>query len=82
MKGGYDHYMQKEIHEQPESIQQTMRGRVDFQSASDKASSKASHSRAGDACASMTAWPLHLSSQLRPVHQGLLSGGSGSHERR
>ena len=31
MKGGYDHYMQKEIHEQPDSIQQTMRGRVDFQ---------------------------------------------------
>lgn len=30
MKGGYDHYMQKEIHEQPDSIQQTMRGRVDF----------------------------------------------------
>ena len=31
MKGGYDHYMQKEIHEQPDSIQQTMRGRVEFQ---------------------------------------------------
>lgn len=30
MKGGYDHYMQKEIHEQPESILQTMRGRVKF----------------------------------------------------
>ena len=30
MKGGYQHYMQKEIHEQPESIQQTMRGRVNF----------------------------------------------------
>ncbi len=44
MKGGYDHYMQKEIHEQPDSIQQTMRGRVDFQSAADKASSKVSHS--------------------------------------
>ncbi len=43
MKGGYDHYMQKEIHEQPDSIQQTMRGRVDFQSAADKASSKVSH---------------------------------------
>ncbi|KAL4421718.1 hypothetical protein ABPG77_002334 [Micractinium sp. CCAP 211/92] len=28
MKGGFDHYMQKEIHEQPESIFQTMRGRV------------------------------------------------------
>ena len=40
MKGGYDHYMQKEIHEQPDSIQQTMRGRVDFQSATDKAFSK------------------------------------------
>lgn len=48
MKGGYDHYMQKEIHEQPESIQQTMRGRVDFQSATDKASSKVSHPGAGD----------------------------------
>ena len=31
MKGGYDHYMQKEIHEQPESIMQTMRGRVRWQ---------------------------------------------------
>ena len=30
MKGGYDHFMQKEIHEQPESILQTMRGRVKF----------------------------------------------------
>jgi len=30
MKGGYAHYMQKEIHEQPESILQTMRGRVKF----------------------------------------------------
>ena len=28
MKGGYDHFMQKEIHEQPDSILQTMRGRV------------------------------------------------------
>ncbi|KAL6750133.1 hypothetical protein V8C86DRAFT_2820153 [Haematococcus lacustris] len=31
MKGGFDHYMQKEIHEQPESLLQTMRGRVQFQ---------------------------------------------------
>ncbi|GLI68179.1 hypothetical protein VaNZ11_012521 [Volvox africanus] len=31
MKGGYDHFMQKEIHEQPESLLQTMRGRVQFQ---------------------------------------------------
>lgn len=31
MKGGYDHYMQKEIHEQPESLMQTMGGRVKFQ---------------------------------------------------
>lgn len=30
MKGGYDHYMQKEIHEQPDSLLQTMRGRVQF----------------------------------------------------
>ncbi len=30
MKGGYEHYMQKEIHEQPESVLQTMRGRVKF----------------------------------------------------
>lgn len=33
MKGGYEHYMQKEIHEQPESVLQTMRGRVRFQTA-------------------------------------------------
>lgn len=32
MKGGYNHYMAKEIHEQPESILQTMRGRVSFAS--------------------------------------------------
>mmetsp|Transcript_5978 Transcript_5978/g.15895 ORF Transcript_5978/g.15895 Transcript_5978/m.15895 type:complete len:698 (-) Transcript_5978:1845-3938(-) len=31
MKGGADHFMQKEIHEQPESLLQTMRGRVQFQ---------------------------------------------------
>ncbi len=31
LQGGYDHYMQKEIHEQPESLLQTMRGRVQFQ---------------------------------------------------
>ena len=30
MKGSFDHYMQKEIFEQPESIINTMRGRVDF----------------------------------------------------
>eukprot|EP00803_Ostreobium_quekettii_P007601 evm.model.scf_98.2 EVM.evm.TU.scf_98.2 scf_98:6056-11396(+) len=30
MKGGFDHYMQKEIHEQPESLMQTLRGRVQF----------------------------------------------------
>lgn len=30
MKGGYDHFMQKEIFEQPETILQTMRGRVRF----------------------------------------------------
>jgi glucosamine--fructose-6-phosphate aminotransferase (isomerizing) len=32
MKGGYDHYMLKEIMEQPESIVNSMRGRVDFES--------------------------------------------------
>jgi glucosamine 6-phosphate synthetase-like amidotransferase/phosphosugar isomerase protein len=31
MKNGFDHFMQKEIHEQPESLQSTMRGRVQFQ---------------------------------------------------
>ncbi|PNH04315.1 Glucosamine--fructose-6-phosphate aminotransferase [isomerizing], partial [Tetrabaena socialis] len=31
LAGGYDHFMQKEIHEQPESLLQTMRGRVQFQ---------------------------------------------------
>ena len=30
MKGQYDHYMLKEIFEQPESLQTTMRGRMDF----------------------------------------------------
>jgi glutamine---fructose-6-phosphate transaminase (isomerizing) len=28
-KSGYDHYMKKEIHEQPQSIRQCLRGRVD-----------------------------------------------------
>ncbi|KKY22646.1 putative glucosamine--fructose-6-phosphate aminotransferase [Phaeomoniella chlamydospora] len=31
MKGKFDHFMQKEIFEQPESIFNTMRGRVDFE---------------------------------------------------
>ena len=31
MKGNFDHFMQKEIFEQPESIINTMRGRVDFE---------------------------------------------------
>lgn len=30
MKGGYEHYMQKEIFEQPDTITQTMRGRIIF----------------------------------------------------
>ena len=36
MKGGYEHYMQKEIHEQPESVLQTMRGRVKLLDATPK----------------------------------------------
>ena len=36
MKGGYEHFMQKEIHEQPDSVLQTMRGRVRFQRGSAK----------------------------------------------
>ena len=36
MKGGYDHFMQKEIHEQPESVTETMRGRVKFSKPSDQ----------------------------------------------
>ena len=31
MKGSYECYMQKEIMEQPESVVNTMRGRVDFE---------------------------------------------------
>ena len=30
VKGRYRHFMQKEIHEQPESIQDTLRGRIEF----------------------------------------------------
>jgi len=30
VKGQYRHFMQKEIHEQPQSIQSTIRGRIDF----------------------------------------------------
>ena len=30
MKGKFSHFMQKEIFEQPESVVNTMRGRVDF----------------------------------------------------
>lgn len=30
MKGNFDHFMQKEIFEQPESVVNTMRGRVNF----------------------------------------------------
>lgn len=36
MKGGYNHFMQKEIHEQPESITETMRGRVKFEGSPNK----------------------------------------------
>ncbi|KAI9497887.1 isomerising glucosamine-fructose-6-phosphate aminotransferase [Zychaea mexicana] len=31
MKGAFDHFMQKEIYEQPESVVNTMRGRVNFE---------------------------------------------------
>ncbi|ODQ67178.1 isomerising glucosamine-fructose-6-phosphate aminotransferase [Nadsonia fulvescens var. elongata DSM 6958] len=31
MKGSFDHFMQKEIFEQPESVINTMRGRIDFE---------------------------------------------------
>lgn len=31
MKGNFDHFMQKEIFEQPESVVNTMRGRIDFE---------------------------------------------------
>ncbi|QDU96649.1 glutamine--fructose-6-phosphate transaminase (isomerizing) [Lignipirellula cremea] len=32
-RGGFDHYMLKEIFEQPESLRNTMRGRLDFENA-------------------------------------------------
>ena len=32
-KGGYKHFMLKEIHEQPQAVQETFGGRVDFESA-------------------------------------------------
>lgn len=31
MKGNYEYFMQKEIFEQPESVVNTMRGRLNFQ---------------------------------------------------
>lgn len=31
MKGNYSHFMQKEIFEQPESVVNTMRGRLNFE---------------------------------------------------
>ena len=34
MKGNYTTFMQKEIFEQPESIVNTMRGRIDFENVS------------------------------------------------
>lgn len=30
MKGKFSHFMQKEIYEQPESVVNTMRGRINF----------------------------------------------------
>lgn len=30
MKGNYDFFMQKEIYEQPESVENSMRGRINF----------------------------------------------------
>lgn len=35
-RGGFDHYMLKEIFEQPEAIQNTLRGRLDYDSATAK----------------------------------------------
>ena len=32
MKGSFDHFMQKEIFEQPESVVNTMRGRINYDS--------------------------------------------------
>ena len=37
-KGGYEHFMRKEIHEQPDSLQNTLRGRLDFGASSTKLS--------------------------------------------
>jgi len=64
MKGKYNHFMQKEIHEQPESILQSMRGRVVLNDAS-----------AGSHGHSAVASPA-LSPAMSPAHS---SGGSGSH---
>ena len=37
-KGGFEHFMRKEIHEQPSALQNTLRGRLDFSSSSTKLS--------------------------------------------
>ena len=37
-KGGYEHFMRKEIHEQPAALQNTLRGRLDYSSSSTKLS--------------------------------------------
>ncbi|MCY4425556.1 MAG: glutamine--fructose-6-phosphate transaminase (isomerizing) [Halieaceae bacterium] len=37
-KGGFEHFMRKEIHEQPTALQNTLRGRLDFSSSSTKLS--------------------------------------------
>ncbi|WP_135822870.1 glutamine--fructose-6-phosphate transaminase (isomerizing) [Halostella litorea] len=52
-KGGYDHYMLKEIHEQPAALAQTLQGRIDGQSASDDAAS----SGVGRDAVSLTEFP-------------------------
>ena len=43
-KGGYDHFMQKEIHEQPESMENAMRGRLDLEASEPVLGGLAMHS--------------------------------------
>ena len=44
-KGGYRHFMLKEIHEQPQAVQDTFAGRVDFARAARRARGRGHHAR-------------------------------------
>ena len=50
MKGAYDHFMQKEIHEQPESLAQTLMGRIKLSAPKSRRSFRSNSSGSDSDC--------------------------------